>query len=232
MRLRPFFSFYGAKWRLAPAYPSPAFAEIVEPFAGSAQYALAYPDRQVHLNDVDPTIAGLWGWLVGANEDEVLALPDVGPTDRVADLGLPAGPSALIGFWLNKGMTAPCNMPSAWMRSASPTQRTQFWGPAIRERVAGQLRFIRHWTVSCEHWSRLARREATWFVDPPYQVRGSRYHYNKVDHLELGTWCRSLPGQVIACENEGADWLPFSPFRSAKARVHGRPSREVIWTNQ
>ena len=55
--------------------------------------------------------------------------------------------------------------------------------------------------------------EASWFVDPPYQNQGKHYHYGpeNVDFAMLGNWCRTRLGQVIVCENEGADWLPFTP---------------------
>ncbi len=51
--------------------------------------------------------------------------------------------------------------------------------------------------------------KATWFVDPPYQNMGKLYKENKIDYQELGTYCRERLGQVMVCENEGADWLPF-----------------------
>jgi site-specific DNA-adenine methylase len=35
--LRPFFTFYGGKWRAAPFYDAPTHGHIVEPFAGSAR---------------------------------------------------------------------------------------------------------------------------------------------------------------------------------------------------
>lgn len=48
--MRPFFGYYGGKWRDAVKnYPAPEHAVIVEPFAGSAGYALRYPDRKVVL---------------------------------------------------------------------------------------------------------------------------------------------------------------------------------------
>ena len=35
-RLKPFFTFYGSKWRVAPIYDSPMCEAIVEPFSGAA----------------------------------------------------------------------------------------------------------------------------------------------------------------------------------------------------
>jgi hypothetical protein len=33
----------------------------------------------------------------------------------------------------------------------------------------------------------------------------------------------------MACENAGADWLPFQPFATLKAGVNGAGSQEVLW---
>ena len=52
MMLHPFFSYFGSKYRLAKCYPQPQCDEIVEPFAGSAGYALLYPEKQVTLYEI------------------------------------------------------------------------------------------------------------------------------------------------------------------------------------
>ena len=50
--MRPFFGFYGGKWRDAPKhYPFPEHDTIVEPFAGSAGYSVRYSDRNVILGE-------------------------------------------------------------------------------------------------------------------------------------------------------------------------------------
>ena len=41
---------------------------------------------------------------------------------------------------------------------------------------------------------------------------------------------RARLGQVIVCENEGADWLPFSPLADVKATRPNSRSIEVVWT--
>jgi site-specific DNA-adenine methylase len=75
--LRPFFSFYGGKWRAAPYYPTPQFNRVIEPFAGAAGYSTRHHERDVVLVEADPVIAGLWRWLIAAPSSEVLALPAV-----------------------------------------------------------------------------------------------------------------------------------------------------------
>jgi site-specific DNA-adenine methylase len=51
MSLRPFFTYTGGKYRLAPRYPEPRHNLIIEPFAGSAGYSLRHPEREVLLID-------------------------------------------------------------------------------------------------------------------------------------------------------------------------------------
>lgn len=229
VKLRPFFSFYGGKWRATPLYPRPLHAEMVEPFAGSAGYSLRYPERNVHLYDSDPILVGLWQYLIGVSESDIMALPT--QVEHVDDLSVSEEARWLIGFWLNKGMTAPCKTPSKWMRDGwRPNSQ---WGEAIRGRIASQLQAIRHWRVEQRSYEDVPLRAATWFVDPPYHnAAGRRYRHHRIDYEALGGWCQSLPGQVIACEQEGASWLPFRPFSSVKgtegAKRSGR-SAEVVW---
>ncbi len=230
--LRPFFTFYGGKYRAAPKYPAPLHPVIVEPFAGSAGYAMRYPERQVVLVERDPVIAALWKWLTVVPADRVRALPL-----EITDVRLlPVEPEAksLIGFWLNKGTTRPSMTPSAWMRKGRLSEG--YWGESIRERVASQVDAIRHWTVIEGDYTAAGDREGTWFIDPPYQLAGTHYRYGAkgVDFTALGTWCRSRQGQVIVCENEGAKWLPFRPFLHVKANESkhgGKVSKEAIWVN-
>ena len=235
MSLLPFFTYYGGKWRVAPRYPGPRHRQIVEPFAGSAGYALRYADREVLLCDADPVLAGLWRYLISVTPGEILRLPDLRDGETVDALAVPQEARWLIGFWLNKGAAAPRKTPSRWMRDG--LRPGSYWGQKIRERIASQVEKIRHWRVYDTDY-RCAEIDlpATYFVDPPYANAAGRYYRkNAISYLELGDWCRGLRGQVIVCENDGAAWLPFRPFHAAKAREGrggGRVSYEAIWTNQ
>jgi hypothetical protein len=116
------------------------------------------------------------------------------------------------------------------------THSTEFWGPEIRARIASQLEYIRHWIAIEGQYSDCPDLDATWFVDPPYRRAGKYYvrPSGSIDFAHLAQWCKSRKGQVIVCENEGADWLPFVPFRAIKATSGARRSglsKEVIWTN-
>lgn len=221
MSLRPFFSYFGGKWTLAPHYPAPS-DRIVEPFAGSAGYATRFPDREVILVERAPLIAGLWKWLISVSVDEVMALP-LDPSRRE---GLCQQAQWLIGFWCARGRVRPARTTgSSWLRSGD--HPTSFWGPSIRERIARQVPQIRHWRVIEGDYSAAPDVEATWFIDPPYV--GSRHYLSKVDDFKhLGAWCKDRHGSVIVCEQGGADWLPFAPFRRAKSIARGR-YEEVVY---
>lgn len=233
--MKPFFTYYGGKYRAAPRYPKPAHRRIVEPFAGSAGYSTRYPDRDVVLIDLDERICAVWEYLINASESDIMRLPDIDSGQSVDDLSLSSSEKMVIGFWLNKGAAGPCKKPSSWMRKG--THSNSFWGPSIRERLASQVGLIRHWKIINGSYADYEFGESTYFVDPPYQQMGVHYKHGaqKIDFQKLGDWCKSRVGQVIVCENTGADWLPFAHFMDAKAtesKTGGKVSREAIWVKE
>ena len=227
--LRPFWRYYGGKFRAAPMYPSPRHATIVEPFAGAAGYSTRYADRLVILVERYPVIAEMWRWLIEAPPSEALRIP---PVDHVDDLPawVPAGARSLVGFWMNTGATAPRRRLSSGLNALRETGRTVGWCDAVRERTARQMARIRHWQVIEGDYTDAPDIEATWFVDPPYNnAAGSHYVHSEVDFDALGAWCRERRGQVIACENEGASWLPFEALATVKAGPRSSGSAEAVW---
>lgn len=233
LKLRPFFSFYGGKWRDTPShYPEPAHTILVEPFAGSAGYALRHPSRRVVLCDVDPIITGVWDYLIKVSASEILAIPDIPEGGRVSDLGLCQEAAWLVGFWVNRGVSSPRNTPSSWMRSG--VRPGSHWGARVKRTIASQVGAIRHWKVyNVSYEACPVRGAATWFVDPPYQQAGCHYRFGSKDinFEHLGEWCRNRGGQVIVCENFGADWLPFKKITDVKSTRKGRRSVEAVWIN-
>ena len=141
--LRPFFSFYGGKWRVTPKhYPKPRHATIVEPFAGSAGFSLRYADRRVVLCEIDPVIASVWRYLIGVSPQEIRSIPDVPLGGSVDDLPVPQEARWLVGFWVNRGVSRPRNKPSRWMREG--IRPGSFWGDRVRSSIASQVDSIRH----------------------------------------------------------------------------------------
>lgn len=233
--LRPFFSYFGAKWRLSARMPRPAYDVIVEPFAGSAGYSLRYGGgKKVILRDLDPVIVGVWRYLICADPRRIAMLPDIPAGATVDDFDLLPAEKHLIGFWLNKGTVKPVKGPSKWARSETRPDAANYWGRGARKRIISQLPAITSWRVSLGSYTDAENREATWHVDPPYINKGRAYAHGAgaINFPHLADWCRERQGQVMVCEQEGADWLPFSFLREAKGNVSAgtqKYSREVLW---
>lgn len=103
------FSYYGSKSKIIHLYPPPMFGTVVEPFAGSARYALRYPDRKVVINDLDPTIYGIWKWLVEeATVERVMAWPELKVGERLDQCdNLTQEERDILGFAVVSGADSP-----------------------------------------------------------------------------------------------------------------------------
>lgn len=242
MILRPFFRYYGGKWRAVHAgmYPQPLHKQIMEPFAGAAGYALHYSHLQVDLVERNPVIAGIWQWLIDATPDEVRSIPLVDSTNELPGW-VPLSARHLIGFSMNAATTSPRVSLSASARKLRDAGRKFYgWTHEMRERVATQVPFIKHWqvhqadyTIVGPGWNQpvIESQPATWFVDPPYVGAGKHYKFGPdyVNYAHLGEWCRALPGQTIVCESPDATWLPFRSIGTVKSGPRSRQTREAVW---
>jgi hypothetical protein len=228
--LRPFWRYYGGKYRAAPKYPAPVYDHIIEPFAGAAGYALRYHTRRVTLVDAYPVVAWIWRYLIAATPAEILRVPLVESIDDLP-AWVPQEARWLVGFWLNTAATAPRRTLSAGMRRSRERGYTMSgWVERSRERVASQVDAIKHWRIIEGSYADLPNVGATWFVDPPYNNKaGSHYVHGPktLDYNALGAWCRKRKGHVIVCENTGADWLPFRHFADIKAMQSGRGGKRT-----
>lgn len=71
-------SYYGNKSKLVNKYPPPRYDRIIEPFAGTARYALKYgADRDVTLVDAYDVIVKIWRYLIQASKREISKLPEL-----------------------------------------------------------------------------------------------------------------------------------------------------------
>jgi|7_EtaG_2_1085326.scaffolds.fasta_scaffold00174_14 hypothetical protein len=236
MTVGPFWRYYGGKWRAAPRYPRPEQETIVEPFAGAAGYSCRYPSRRVILIDASPIICGIWRYLIAASPSEILALPDIPEGGTVDDMGVCQEARWLAGFWCNNGAAAPCKSPSAWAREHEDRGKQgpwAGWGWKARKRIAADVQHICHWQVIQGAYTSAPDIEATWMVDPPYQTAAGRHYKEQVtDYAALGEWVQTRQGQIIACDQQGADWLPWNRKITLKATDGAKrdgKSREVYW---
>lgn len=226
--LSPFFSYYGSKQRDAGKYPDPRYDTIIEPFAGSAGYSLRYYDRKVILYEKNEIIFGVLDYLIHAPAYEIGRFPAwVEHVDHLPHW-VPQEGRDLVGLWMNISNTGPRKTPSTRCREGKG------WRAGIRDRIAAQMPFIRHWKVRLGSYEEAPNIKATWHIDPPYIDKGIHYPCSSehIDYKALANWCRSRPGQVMVCEQEGADWLPFKPLHVVPAhssRGKKATTAEVLW---
>lgn len=215
------FSYYGSKSKHASVYPRPLHDTIVEPFAGAAAYSLDGDNwqRRVILYDSNPKISAIWKFLINASLEDIKRLPDLMPGQKVTEFTLSDAERWLIGFCINRGSSVP---------KVTASRRSD--GLTYKKYISENLHKVKHWEIHTASYEICPNLKATWFIDPPYQKVGKYYFgFNKMDFKSLSAWCQEREGQVIVCENEGADWLPFRPLVVFHGSV--RSKVEVIWTN-
>jgi hypothetical protein len=85
---------------------------VIEPFAGSAGYAVYWEPPRVTLVEKDPLFVALWRWLQRVPPHEIMAIPT--DIDNIDELPARFGEEArwLVGFWL----VHPAKERSSWGR--------------------------------------------------------------------------------------------------------------------
>jgi hypothetical protein len=219
------FSYYGSKSKIVNYYPRPQHRRIVEPFAGSARYALKYWDREIILIDAYPVITGIWRWLQTCSPADIKGLPSQ-PLPLANYPSLSEVEKWFLGYCWNPGNQYPGHGVGQYIKS-------DYW-MSRKITMANDLHKIRHWIIrDGDYTTAPVNQAATWFVDPPYQYGGHKYAVSSI-HLDFGqlaTFCRSLTGQKIVCENAQANWLPFTPLKTIQG-ASNKPSTECIWTGE
>lgn len=230
--MRPFFSYYGAKYTGAKYYGAPRRSLVIEPFAGSAAYSVRWNPKEVKLYDVSPDVCLLWDFLIKCSERDIRSIPDSFDSFSEVD-ALPPGAKMLVSFWVAKGRAEPSGVLSPWYFQYRNSHDCRVWGPAVKHRILTQKPQIAFWSIDNLSYEKIPLEEAHWHIDPPYNnAPGRRYPHNNIDYESLASWCRALPGAVDVCENVGADWLPFEPLYevvSSRGRRNGTVSREAVW---
>jgi site-specific DNA-adenine methylase len=225
------FPYYGAKTNIVHRYPAPIFDTIIEPFAGSARYALKYWDRRVILMEKNKMIFGVWKYLQQATISDIGKLPHrLESGDRLSNYTF--------------SCTEELNFMSLLIEKGGPKSSRDKVSDRIAihrpnhinytlNRIAGCLHRIVNWDIRHGDYREIENIKATWFIDPPYQKTGGMHcpHGSKnIDYHEFGLWSMQRKGQIIVCENERADWLPFRPFTSQQSGA-GKKVQEFLYTS-
>jgi hypothetical protein len=102
------FSYYGSKSKIIDLYPAPKYGKIIEPFAGSARYALKYWYMDVLLVDKYEVIVRIWKWLQQCSPQDILKLPEpnIGETIKRDDFDCLEA-AWLMGFMVQAGTATP-----------------------------------------------------------------------------------------------------------------------------
>lgn len=215
------FSYYGSKSKIVKLYPAPKHDLIVEPFAGSARYSLMYWEKDIVLIDKYEPIVKLWHWLQIATEKDIDNLPRLKKGEKISDYNLSEGESLFLSFIVSEATATGRNM---------VTTRASTKVDYKIKTTKDILPKIKHWEIILGCYTEIKNTKATWFIDPPYQRGGEHYPCRNMDYKHLAEWSRERNGQVIVCENDGADWLNFTPLKTYWGGM--KRSTEVIWSNE
>lgn len=157
------FSYYGSKSKLVHLYPRPLYPRIIEPFCGSARYALKYWKHDVWINDVSPTIYGIWKWIQQASKDDIRKLPELKKGESLKDIKWLSQPERdLLGFCTSLGCSSPTYVSTGW------ASQVKFIG-IMKRKALTYVGRIRHWSITNLSYEEITAEQATWFIDPPYQ---------------------------------------------------------------
>ena len=102
----------------------------------------------------------------------------------------------------------------------------------ISKRVmAASVEKVKHWNLIVGDYTLAPDVEATWFIDPPYKSNpGDGYEHGSsdLDYSIVAKWAMSRRGQLICCEGEFGDYLPFKTLLTLPG-VAGKLSAEKIY---
>ena len=213
-------SYYGSKSKLVNLYKPPTKDLIIEPFAGSARYALKYWEKEVLLVDKYDVIIDMWHWLQKASEKDLDGLPRLKQGECLDDFNISRGEFLFLSFIVNDGTTG--------LRKTATKRASSSIDYKIRT-TKDILHKIKHWDIKLGCYTEIENKKATWFIDPPY-VKGGE-HYPKgnknINFEELGKWCKGRNGEVIVCENDNANWLNFTKLKDHWGGI--KKSTEVVY---
>jgi site-specific DNA-adenine methylase len=213
------FSYYGSKSKIVDHYPSPKHDTIVEPFAGSARYALKYWEKDVVLIEKFDKVFKIWKYLQSASTDDILKLPVLEVGQTLNDFQLLCDEERwLIGYHLRRGCARP---------SLSSGDRCSWDKDKVR--IANDLHKIKHWDIKFgDFFEQDIIPNATYFIDPPYTVQKHKYNHHKIDYDRLKGVIDTIDSQVIVCGNSDDKWLEFVPLK--KMFGNKKSHIECIWT--
>lgn len=217
--------YYGSKSKIVQKYPEPKHTTVIEPFAGTAQYALRYWENDIFIYDKYDVIINLWKWLQTCSKSDILNIRQLKYGESTDNFTWNCEEEKnLVGFIITGAPSTPKKTASRWKTVVRPnTQNYKL------NYIADNLYKIKHWSIEVKSFDEVENRAATWFIDPPYQNKGKYYKYGSknIDYDVLSLWCQERVGQTIVCEDTSATWLPFKPLTTSRGNRYQHS--EAIW---
>jgi DNA adenine methylase len=226
---KPILKYPGAKWRLAPWLHAhaPRCLRVVEPYCGSAAFALTLPYRPEHLvlNDQDQYINLLFRCLRERAEELIRAvtltpwsraeyMTVTGPSGTLIETGEMVEDSRrfLVATWQAHGTTI-CTR-NGWRHKGHKRTGRQLGGTyevwqSLPERLAAVVAVLKDAEIECRPASEIIQRYATpdtlIYADPPYvrhtaeghRKRLYRHEMTDAEHIELLDVLSVHPGPVL-----------------------------------
>jgi len=213
------FYYYGRKKQIAKHYPSPNYDTIIEPFAGSAAYSLFGNNwkKKVILIEKDSKVADIWDWLINkATVEEIKNLPDLKVGEKSSEFLHIIHAATKMAFHFKTIKVTPV-LERNWEIS--------------RRVFAENLHKVKHWEIINGDYTMAPDIPATWFIDPPYKGEagmGYKQSSKLIDYQALASWALNRKGEIIFCEGNNGDYLPFKTLIELKG-VAGKSSKEVMF---
>jgi hypothetical protein len=136
-------SYYGAKTNIVKHYPKPVHSKIIEPFAGTARYALRFFDREVLLVDKYEVIVRIWQWLQKCSPGDILGLPQFKMGENINSATYSCDEERfLVGFLVGFGSQSPRKTATTRLRNRPNASLFKM------KSIASQLWKIRHWKLN------------------------------------------------------------------------------------
>ena len=229
------FYYYGAKNTLAKYYQKPYYNTIVEPFAGSAAYSMFHLQNNNNLNCIlvekDIRVYNLWKYLLTSSAKDINEYPVPNIGDKTSDFLI---------------MTCAASNSISKCKTLTYTDRIARVFEIQKKRLLKLHNIKDRIKIYNTDYTEVDNIEATWFIDPPYQVNnlsnpktvfsnGNGYSKgcdsDSLDFTKLSDFSKDRLGQVIVCEKEGANWMDFKFLRRSKSSLN-KNYNEVVWYNK
>jgi hypothetical protein len=165
----------------------------------------------------DLRVAAIWKWLIHeASSKDIKDLPDLKVGDKSSDFLQIVHAATKMAFQYKTIKVTPV--------------LARNWEISKRYMELNVYK-VKHWQIIEDDYSKSPDLEATWFIDPPYKKdsgRGYRHSSYLIDYGQLAEWAKDRKGEIIFCEGEHGDYLPFRPLLDSKG-VAGKSSKELIY---